>query len=76
MDYLFQAMNELGIEIHDIAMRGGTDGSYLSTRGIPTPNYFTGAENFHSRCEFLPLGAMENSCRTTLKLIELITKGE
>jgi len=76
VDYLFQAMNELGIEIHDIAMRGGTDGSYLSTRGIPTPNYFTGAENFHSRCEFLPLGAMENSCRTTLKLIELITKGE
>ena len=75
VDYLFRAMTELGIEIKDIAMRGGTDGSYISTRGIPTPNYFTGAENFHSRCEFLPLGAMENSCRTTLKLIELITEG-
>ena len=68
-------MQELGIEIQDIAMRGGTDGSFLSTRGIPTPNYFTGAENFHSVSEFLPLGAMENSCRTTLKLIELITAG-
>ena len=75
VDYLFRAMQELGIEIQDIAMRGGTDGSFLSTRGIPTPNYFTGAENFHSVSEFLPLGAMENSCRTTLKLIELITAG-
>ena len=73
VDYLFRAMDELGIEIKDIAMRGGTDGSYLSTRGIPTPNYFTGALNFHSRCEFMPMGAVEKSCRVTLKLIELIT---
>lgn len=73
VDYLFQAMDDLGIEIKDIAMRGGTDGSYLSTQGIPTPNYFTGALNFHSRCEFMPMGAVEKSCRVTLKLIELIT---
>ena len=75
VDYLFQAMESLGIEPKDIAMRGGTDGSFISTRGIPTPNYFTGAHNFHSRCEFMPMGAVENSCRTTLKLIELITNG-
>ena len=75
VDYLFRAMTELGFEIHDIAMRGGTDGSFISTQGIPTPNYFTGAENFHSSCEFLPLGAMENSLKTTLKLVELITNG-
>ena len=75
VDYLFQAMRELNIVPLDIAMRGGTDGSYISTKGIPTPNYFTGAHNFHSRCEFMPMGAVENSCRTTLKLIELITNG-
>ena len=75
VDYLFRAMESLGIEIKDIAMRGGTDGSFISTKGIPTPNYFTGAHNFHSRCEFMPMGAVENSCRTTLKLIELITNG-
>ena len=74
VEYLFEAMKELGIEVKDIAMRGGTDGSYLSTKGIPTPNYFTGAHNFHSRYEFMPMGAVENSCRTTLKLIELIAK--
>ena len=75
VDYLFQAMQELDIPVKDIAMRGGTDGSYLSTKGIPTPNYFTGAHNFHSVAEFIPMGSMEMSCRTTLKLIELITNG-
>ena len=75
VDTLFRAMEALGIEVKDIAMRGGTDGSCLSSRGIPTPNYFTGAHYFHSRCEFLPLGAVERSCLTTLKLIELITEG-
>ena len=75
VDYLFQAMKELNIVPLDIAMRGGTDGSYISTKGIPTPNYFTGAHNFHSRCEFMPMGAVEHSCRTTLQLIELITNG-
>ena len=75
VEYLFRAMEELGIVPLDIAMRGGTDGSFISTKGIPTPNYFTGAHNFHSRCEFMPMGAVENSCRMTLKLIELITNG-
>lgn len=74
VDYIFQAMAELGIEPKDIAMRGGTDGSYISTKGIPTPNYFTGAHNFHSNCEFMPMGAVEKSCLMTLKLIELIAE--
>ncbi|MBP5168995.1 MAG: peptidase T [Oscillospiraceae bacterium] len=75
VDFLFQAMEALDIVPLDIAMRGGTDGSFISTKGIPTPNYFTGAHNFHSSCEFMPMGAVENSCRMTLKLIELITNG-
>lgn len=74
VDHIFKAMKELGIEPKDIAMRGGTDGSFISTKGIPTPNYFTGAHNFHSYCEFMPMNAVEKSCQMTLKLIELITK--
>ena len=69
-------MHVLDIPIKDIAMRGGTDGSYISTRGIPTPNYFTGAHNFHAVCEFMPMGSVEKSCLTTLKLMELIAKGK
>ena len=66
---IFRAMKELDIEPKDIAMRGGTDGSYISTLGIPVPNYFTGAHNFHSLAEFLPIGSMEDSLRVTMKLI-------
>lgn len=74
IDHIFEAMKELNINPKDIAMRGGTDGSFISTKGIPTPNYFTGAHNFHSYAEFMPMDAVEKSCRVTLKLIELITK--
>lgn len=74
IDHIFQAMKELDITPKDLAMRGGTDGSFISTKGIPTPNYFTGAHNFHSYAEFMPMDAVEKSCLMTLKLIELITK--
>ena len=75
IDYIYEALDELGIEPKTKAMRGGTDGSYISTQGIPTPNYFTGAHNFHSSAEFLPMDAFENSLKLTLKLMELIAKG-
>lgn len=71
IDLLFNAFEALNIEKKVIPMRGGTDGAALSVKGITTPNYFTGAHNFHSRFEFLPLIAFERSCQVTLKLIEL-----
>lgn len=74
IDLLFNAFDALQIEKKVIPMRGGTDGAALSAKGITTPNYFTGAHNFHSRFEFLPLPAFEQSCRLTLKLIELAAK--
>ena len=76
IDYLYQAMEELEIPVKTIAMRGGTDGSFISTKGILTPNYFTGAHNFHSLAEFLPVSSFEKSCRVTLKLMELIASGK
>jgi len=72
IDLLKAAMVDLGIEPKEIAMRGGTDGSFISTKGILTPNYFTGAHNFHSECEFLPMSSFEKSLQVTMKLIALI----
>ncbi|WP_454854914.1 peptidase T [Rhizobium binxianense] len=60
-DLLLSAFEALGIQPKPVAMRGGTDGSALSSRGLPTPNFFTGAYNFHSRFEFLPVSAFEKS---------------
>ncbi|ERT62500.1 MULTISPECIES: peptidase T [Megasphaera] len=75
IDYIYAAMKELHITPKTIAMRGGTDGSFISTKGILTPNYFTGALNFHSKYEFLPVQSLKKSYDMTMKLIELIYQG-
>lgn len=71
---LFAAFKALDIAPNVIPMRGGTDGSALSSRGIFTPNYFTGALNFHSRFEFLPISAFEKSFNVTRKLVALASQ--
>lgn len=71
IDMLYRALEIQKIAPKTIAMRGGTDGSFISTLGIPTPNYFTGALNFHSNCEFIPMSAWEKSLKVTLTLIDL-----
>ena len=76
IDCLYQALEETGVEAKTRAMRGGTDGSYLSVKGVLTPNYFTGAHNFHSNCEFLPMSSWEKSLGVTLKLMEIVARGE
>ena len=74
LDLLFEVYKEAGVEPKEIAMRGGTDGSFISTQGILTPNYFTGAHNFHSNCEFMPMKSFEKSLEVTLGLIDRIAK--
>ncbi len=68
---LFKALDHLRIEKKLTPMRGGTDGAALSARGLPTPNFFTGAYNFHSRFEFLPIPALEKSYETALAICML-----
>lgn len=64
------AFETLGIVPIELSMRGGTDGSWLSRQGIFTPNFFTGAHNFHSNCEFLPLSAFEKSFKVVQELMK------
>lgn len=76
LDFLYEAFAEADLTPRPFAMRGGTDGSYLSTKGIFTPNYFTGALNFHSIYEFLPLSGLEKAAEVTGNLILLTGKGK
>ncbi|WP_239519509.1 peptidase T [Arcanobacterium phocisimile] len=69
VDDLRAAVASTGREARPLIMRGGTDGSYLSTQGIPTPNIFTGGFNFHSVHEFLPVSEFERSYRTIWALM-------
>ena len=71
---MYEAVRALGITPNTIAMRGGTDGSALSARGLVTPNYFTGGLNFHSFAEFLPIPSFLKSLEMTLKILELAAK--
>ncbi len=69
IEKLKKAFEKLAITPKIIPMRGGTDGSYLSTRNILTPNYFTGAHNFHSNKEFIPMDSFYKSFLVTLELM-------
>lgn len=75
VDLLFAALDALKIEPRLIPMRGGTDGAALSARGLPTPNFFTGACNFHSRFEFLPVPAFEKSFEVARMICSLAAQG-
>ena len=70
IEELRRALKENGIEEIPLSMRGGTDGSFISTKGILVPNYFTGAHNFHSTAEFWPLEDGEASLMVTLTLMK------
>ena len=74
IDLMYEAAHAIGIEPKTIAMRGGTDGSALSAKGLVTPNYFTGGLNFHSNAEFLPIPSLCKSLEMTLKILELSVK--
>ena len=73
IDVIYEAMKNLNIEPKTISMRGGTDGSALSVKGLLTPNYFTGAHNFHSIYEFLPIPSFHKSLEITLEIIRIVS---
>lgn len=74
IDLIFAGLKEIGVEAKVIPMRGGTDGAALSAKGILTPNYFTGALNFHSKYEFLPLTSFVKSYELTKQICLLAAK--
>jgi len=71
IQYAEEAIKRSGIDVIKKPVRGGTDGARLSYKGLPTPNIFSGAMNFHSKKEFVPLLALEKSVETILNLIQI-----
>lgn len=66
-----QAIESIGLSAIIAPVRGGTDGSRLSFMGLPTPNIFTGAENFHGKHEFASIDAMQKSVEMIVEIIIL-----
>jgi tripeptide aminopeptidase len=63
-----EAVRRTGLEVHETAIRGGTDGSRLSFMGLPTPNVFAGEHNFHSRLEWVSVQDMEKAVEVIVTL--------
>ena len=66
-----KAMENLGIQSHVQPIRGGTDGSKISFMGIPTPNLFTGGDNYHGPYEYASLDVMHKAVEVIKEIIKL-----
>jgi tripeptide aminopeptidase len=71
VDLAREACRQVGIEPHSTPTRGGTDGSRLTELGIPTPNLFTGMQNFHGPLEWVSVQDMASATEMCIKLAQL-----
>jgi len=73
-DYAIEAAKRAGVTSELRPIRGGTDGSRLTARGLPTPNLFTGGHNFHGKLEFNSRKGLEKSTDTLVNLVKIWTE--
>ena len=71
---LLEAVRLAGITPRVEPIRGGTDGSQLTERGLPTPNLFTGTHSPHGPYEWASVQEMEKALETCLFLAALWAK--
>ena len=71
VDIALEAYKRNEIEPNIIAMRGGYDGAVLSQKGLPCPNIFTGAHNFHSIYEYLPINSLIAATNVVIEIAKL-----
>ena len=71
LDCMWEATRRAGFEPKWVSIRGGTDGSRLTEKGLPTPNIFTGGQNYHGPTEWLSVYGMEKSVETVVSLVQI-----
>jgi tripeptide aminopeptidase len=65
----FEATRRAGVEPRLTITRGGTDGAVLSSRGLPTPNLFTGGQEYHSLREW---ASVQDMAAAAAMIVELM----
>jgi tripeptide aminopeptidase len=73
-DYAMEATRKAGLNPKLKPIRGGTDGSNLTFRGLPCPNLFTGGHNFHGKLEFNSRRGLEKSTEMLVNLVQLFAE--
>ncbi|GAA4462205.1 peptidase T [Novipirellula rosea] len=71
VDFAEQAFKNLGRPCSREIVRGGTDGSQLTEKGLPTPNLSSGQHNIHSVREFACLDEMVEATEHLIELLAL-----
>lgn len=71
VDAAEEAIRRAGAEPVRTIIRGGTDGARLSERGLPTPNLFTGGQDYHSVREWASVQDMGAAAATIVELVRL-----
>ena len=74
VDNAKRAMEEAEVTPEIRQIRGGTDGSRLSYMGLPTPNMFTGGENFHGKYEYIAIESMEKAVEVIVNIVKNYAK--
>jgi tripeptide aminopeptidase len=70
-----EALRREGLDARRVPIRGGTDGSMLSSMGLPTPNVFTGAHEFHSVREWASVQDMASAAAVAVRLAGVWAEG-
>lgn len=76
VNYCRAAFERAQVPLVEKKIRGGTDGSNLSCRGLPCPNIFAGPLNCHGIYECLPVPSLHASYEVTKALVELVALGQ
>jgi len=72
VDIAEKAMEQAGIKPLIKPIRGGTDGSQLSFKGLPCPNIFAGGHNFHGRFEYVPVESIQKAIEVIVNIAQLV----
>lgn len=74
IDIAKRVFADLDIPANTAPIRGGTDGSQLSYMGLPTPNIFTGCDNFHGPFEYASIDVMSKSVEVIIGIAQEVVR--
>lgn len=66
-----QAIRDAGLEPVYRTVRGGTDGSQMTEKGVPTPNLFTGQQDLHGPLEWISVQDMARAVEVCIGIARL-----
>ena len=70
VELALSAYNKLGLTPNVTPFRGGTDGNFLTEKGIPTPNLFNSGNNFHGKYEYVTVEGMQLVVQTVIEICQ------